>query len=181
MKFKKQHDFGDFVLINFTELNKKEKDSIREWRNSETVRKWMYSDSLISPEEHTQFINSLKLDTKNCYWLVSNKKEEHIGVIYLNKIDFRNKNAYLGIYNNPNCKLKNRGSILINLIIELSFSLYELHTLKLEVIENNERAINFYKKAGFIQEGRLKEFVLKNGSWHDVIVMGLTNDKEIPI
>jgi len=45
--------------------------------------------------------------------------------------------------------------------------------VKAEIIETNERAINFYKKSGFVKEGRLKEFVFKDGKWLDVIVMGI--------
>ncbi|MGB9874387.1 MAG: GNAT family N-acetyltransferase [Hydrogenobacter sp.] len=42
------------------------------------------------------------------------------------------------------------------------------------MIETNERAINFYKRMGFREEGRLREFVFKEGRWLDVIVMGMT-------
>jgi sialic acid synthase SpsE len=45
-----------------------------------------------------------------------------------------------------------------------------------EVIETNERAISFYKKTGFSEEGRLKEFVFKDGRWLDVIVMGIIGE-----
>jgi UDP-4-amino-4,6-dideoxy-N-acetyl-beta-L-altrosamine N-acetyltransferase len=50
----------------------------------------------------------------------------------------------------------------------------KLHTLKLEVLENNERAINFFKKLGFKEEGRLREFVFKEDIWYDAIIMGIT-------
>ncbi|MDW8097566.1 MAG: GNAT family N-acetyltransferase, partial [Aquificaceae bacterium] len=55
----------------------------------------------------------------------------------------------------------------------LAFEVAKLHTLKLEVIEDNERAISFYKRMGFVEEGRLREFVFKEGRWKDVIVMGM--------
>jgi UDP-4-amino-4,6-dideoxy-N-acetyl-beta-L-altrosamine N-acetyltransferase len=45
-------------------------------------------------------------------------------------------------------------------------------------METNERAINFYRKTGFSEEGRLKEFVFKDGKWLDVIVMGIIKRDE---
>lgn len=168
-----KYDFEEVTLKNFISLNEEEQELVRNWRNNENIRKWMYSEAMISPKEHISFINHLHSDTKNCYWLVNDKKGERIGVIYLNKIDFRNKNAYLGIYANPNCKLKLKGSLLIKYLKKLAFEVCKVHTLKLEVIDANEKAISFYKKSGFIEEGRLKEFVFKNGNWHDVIVMGI--------
>jgi len=56
----------------------------------------------------------------------------------------------------------------------LAFEHLKLHTLKLEVLENNERAINFFKKLGFKEEGRLREFVFKEDIWYDAIIMGIT-------
>ena len=50
-----------------------------------------------------------------------------------------------------------------------------VHTHQSEVIDGNEKAINFYKKSGFKEEGQLKEFVFKNDKWLDVIVMGIIN------
>lgn len=60
----------------------------------------------------------------------------------------------------------------------LAFDTAHLHTLKAEVIETNKRAINFYKKSGFSEEGRLKEFVFKDGKWQDVIVIGIIKRDE---
>lgn len=169
---KKNYHFEDANLKNFINLTEEEKELVRNWRNNKDVRLWMYSDAVISPKEHFKFINRLHDDTKNYYWLVTNKKKERIGVIYLNKIDIKNKNAYLGIYTNPDCKLKGRGILLIEHLKRLAFEICKLHTLKLEVIDTNKKAISFYKKSGFIEEGRLKEFVFKNGNWYDVIIMG---------
>jgi UDP-4-amino-4,6-dideoxy-N-acetyl-beta-L-altrosamine N-acetyltransferase len=102
--------------------------------------------------------------------LVKNKNGEYLGVIYLNEVDFFHKHAYLGIYSSP--KLKDVGKLLMQVLKEVAFKIAKLHTLKLEAIENNKHAIGFYKKHGFSEEGRLKEFVYKNKKWLDVIVMG---------
>ena len=47
-----------------------------------------------------------------------------------------------------------------------------------KVMKNNKRAIKFYKKVGFDIEGRLKEFVFRDGKWIDVIIMGFVNKHE---
>lgn len=163
------------LLINFVNLSDGEKEIVRLWRNNEIITKWMYQDHLVSLEEHSNFINKLKADNNNFYWVIKKNTGDYIGVISLNKIDFRNKNAYFGIYSNPDSKSPGAGSLLIECLKKLAFDIANLHTLKLEVIESNERAIDFYKKSGFIEEGRLKEFVLKDDRWHDVVVMGIIN------
>jgi len=48
----------------------------------------------------------------------------------------------------------------------------------LEVFEDNTAAINLYKNFGFQEEGRLKEFIFKDGKWKDVIIMGMVNNRK---
>jgi len=166
--------YEGIFLKNFTNISIEEKEMVRECRNDESVRKWMYSDEIISQEEHFNFIENLQNDNKNFYW-IAYKDEEFIGVISLNNINIKYKNAYLGIYSNPFCEVKNKGSLLINCLIKVAFDIVELHSLKLEVIENNKRAVDFYKKMGFEEEGLLKEFVHKEGKWLSVVIMGIIN------
>ncbi len=176
MDLKRNFELGDVLLINFLNLNDEEKEIIRDWRNHEDIRKWMYSDHIISLEEHINFIEGLKKDNKKFYWLARYKDGWYPGVISLNRLDVRNNNGYLGIYTNP--ELSGTGSLLIECLKKVSFDIAHLHTLKSEVIETNLRAINFYKKSGFSEEGRLKEFVFKDGKWQDVIAMGIINRNE---
>lgn len=177
MDLRKDIELGEVLLINFVNLTEEEKKLVRDWRNNEEVRRWAYSKHTISPEEHSEFIKKLEGDEKNFYWLARKKDAGYIGVISLNRVDLSNKNAYLGIYSNLESKLPGSGRLLINCLKKLAFEIAGLHTLKLEVIDNNERAINFYRRSGFSEEERLREFVLRDGKWHDSIVMGIINNK----
>ena len=162
--------------INFLKLSSDEREMVLNWRNHEDIRKWMYSYDIISLNEHINFIDNLVEDATNFYWVVKNKDGFYLGTIYLNKTDFKNRHAYIGIYSNPYNKIKNKGILMIQCIKKLAFEIAGLHTLKLEVIDNNQKAINFYTKSGFTEEGRLKEFVFNDEQWHDVIIMGIVNN-----
>lgn len=169
-------EFEDIKLKNFTNLSEEEHEIVRRWRNHPEVRKWMYSNHEISREEHLRFVERLREDTKNFYYLVT-KEDKNVGVIYLTKLDLKNRNAYLGIYSNPQDKIKGAGLILGRAIMKLAFKVVILHTLKLEVFENNLKALELYKKLGFKKEGRLREFVYREDRWLDVIVMGMTEEE----
>ena len=173
---KKNFDVSGIKIKNFLNTSEDEKNMVLEWRNHESIRKWMYSDTIISPQEHISFLSNLIDDNKNIYWVAEKEDGFFLGTISLNKIDLKNKHAYIGIYSNPYNDIKNKGHLLIQCIKKLAFEIAGLHTLKLEVINNNQKAIDFYKKEGFNEEGRLKEFVFKDGYWLDVIVMGIMND-----
>jgi UDP-4-amino-4,6-dideoxy-N-acetyl-beta-L-altrosamine N-acetyltransferase len=173
---RKDFGFDGVTLKNLVNADEEEKREVLSWRNSDEVRQWMYSAHTISWEEHLAFIEGLKKDSKNFYWLVALEKGERLGVVSLNRVDAANGNAYLGLYANPSRSTAGAGRILMDCIKKLAFEEAGLHTLKLEVIEANERALRFYEKAGFKEEGRLKEHVLKEGRRMDVIVMGIINN-----
>ena len=57
-------------------------------------------------------------------------------------------------------------------MVQLVF-LIQLHKLSLEVLSTNKRAINLYKKLGFIKDGKKREDVLKPDGYVDSIIMSL--------
>jgi UDP-4-amino-4,6-dideoxy-N-acetyl-beta-L-altrosamine N-acetyltransferase len=173
-KPKKDFQIDKTELINFVNLNGDELEKVRKMRNSKKNRDWMYSRHLITRKEHSEFVNDLRRDNANFFWVVKHKGR-YIGVIYLNRVDFDNKNAYIGLYSNP--ETPGVGNILMDCLKKMAFNSMELHTLKLEVIEINNRAIAFYKKSHFKQEGCLEEFIYRDGTWANVIVMGVKNQK----
>ncbi len=167
-------NFEDVRLKNFVHLTD-EAEIIRKWRNNPKIRRWMFSDHIITPEEHRSFLKKLNEDDKNFYWLVENNEGICLGVVYLNKVDFKNKSAYLGVYSNPESVIKGKGQVLLNHLLKVAFEKANLYKVKLEVFEDNGRALSLYERNGFIEEDRLKKHVFRDGSWLNVIVLGLLN------
>jgi len=166
------------TLKNFINLTPKETEMVRAWRNNSSIKKWMYKIHIISAREHAEFVN--KLGEKSCKfcWVIKNKNEEYIGVIILDRVDLCNKNAYLGIYRNPYSKSLCSTLSLGKIILGLAFNIAGLHTLKLEVFEDNDKASRFYRRIGFRKEGRLRNFVYKDKKRKDVIIMGILNKEK---
>ena len=48
-----------------------------------------------------------------------------------------------------------------------------LHSIKLELLSCNERALKCYKKCGFVETGRGRECVFLNGKYYDTISMDI--------
>ena len=152
-------------LFNIIELSNDEKEMILKWRNNKNIRKWMYNSIPISKSSHFEFIDRLKFDEKNRYFLVKDDFLS-IGVIYINNID--NKSASLGLYTNPT--LKGKGSILMDLIINYAFDNLSLKILYIEVFKENQKAIKLYKKFNF------REVSSKIEKNIEVICMELKNE-----
>jgi UDP-4-amino-4,6-dideoxy-N-acetyl-beta-L-altrosamine N-acetyltransferase len=170
----------DFVLseanlINFISLTSDDKEVVHQWRNHPDVRKWMRTDHIIEYEEHQSFIERLRNDEVNFYWLVKSENQ-NIGVVYLTGVNSKEKTAYSGVYANP--QLRGVGQKLMSSLQELSFDLCKFSSLNLEVMELNQRAISFYKNAGFIQKDQACQSICKEGTSYKVIMMEMINNKE---
>lgn len=97
-----------------------------------------------------------------------------MGVTSLVGIDYKNRNAECILDIGEKSKWgKGYGTEAMSLLLTYAFLELNLHRLSLRVFSTNEKAIHLYKKIGFVQEGRVKEAVFRNGEWIDSIYMGL--------
>lgn len=65
------------------------------------------------------------------------------------------------------------GGEAIELLVGYGFRHFNLHKICLTVHGENERAIRAYRRAGFVEEGRLREHVWSDGAYRDLVHMGL--------
>ena len=157
-------------LINFTNLSLEEKKLILSWRNHPSIRKWMYTEEIISLENHLSFIETLK-NTKSKQYFVVKDKENYLGVIDF--CDITPSSVIMGLYKNP--ILKGVGILLLQSIIQYAFETLKVTTIISEVFESNVQAYKLYNQIGF---KTVSEKVVNNKK---VIVMQLSLDTDINI
>lgn len=138
-----------FNLKNFVDLSNKESFYALKIRNHPDVRSQMYNSTLINQDEHFNFIKSLigKEDTK--YFLVSDN-EIAIGVINFKSINSNSKKCEFGIYANLEIDYLKKGYLLLSVAKKYALNILELKEMYLEVYAENMKALNLYKKNGFI-------------------------------
>ena len=59
----------------------------------------------------------------------------------------------------------------------LAFERMGLHRVGLSVFAFNERAVRSYRKAGFVEEGRLRSAIARDGRYWDEILMGALREE----
>lgn len=106
--------------------------------------------------------------------IVDRSDEALCGLIYLRDIDWISRNASLGILiGRQDRQGRGLGRRALNLILHHGFRVLNLERIYLYVAQYNRRAIQLYESAGFVHEGRLRSHVALEGSYHDLLVMGL--------
>jgi len=106
-----------------------------------------------------------------------NNVEKLIGNCGLHAIDWKNRVAEVGItLGEKEYQSKGYGTEAMELLLDYGFKTLNLNRIKLRVYEFNSRAINSYKKIGFVEEGRMRQAIFINGEYHNIIFMSILQE-----
>lgn len=163
-------------LINITEVSVEVQEKVRCIRNEEQVRKWMYTDHIISKEEHRNWLVKLKNDEANIVFVVMTQKNEILGVVSINALDYLHNRADWAYYLTKDAR-SGTGAVLEFFFIDHIFNSFGLSKLNCEVIEHNDAVVSLHEKFGFKKEGFREANVFKNNERLGVHYLGLTKEK----
>ncbi|SUM37318.1 MULTISPECIES: GNAT family N-acetyltransferase [Mammaliicoccus] len=139
----------------------------------------MYGSSLDHRTEKSREKAELWIEEINSNpleWVID-YEDVFIGQVSLKLEEEDNKARFaIGIFN-PNYWGKRIGTSVTKVILNYGFNTLNLNKIYLRVLDYNERAINSYKKAGFIEEGRDRKGALINNQYHTDIYMGILKDE----
>ena len=147
--------------------------------------KWMndriVSDTYGGHSNHTSLSGAKKTLqelTGHRFFIVLMDGDTLIGQISLHNIDHLHRNAFLGILiGEVEHHGKGYGTEAVRLILDYGFKTLNLHNIILSVHEDNYAGIACYKKVGFKEAGRRREWFFKNGKYTDVIYMDILENE----
>ena len=166
---------SNLIFKEITSCTSEQIKNIRHLRNLENIRKFMYTDHIITEQEHLNYIRKLKNDKKNLVFIIFNHTNEIIGLLSINSIDKMNKKADWAFYTNP--EIKNIGGVIEYYFIEFFFNQLNFEKLNCKVLENNMSTQKLHKRFLFEEEGIKKEKIIKDYERKDVYLYGLTKTK----
>lgn len=176
-RISKEYEKDGFIL----RLSKKE-DAERYAKNltplDENIRYYTGSRGDFTEEEVKDFFLRCIDDDSRYDFLLVDTENNVIGESVLNEIDWqlRKANFRICIFDNSNCG-KGIGQWMIEKTLEFGFEEINLHRIELDVFSFNERAIKAYIKAGFKEEGRLKDAIMDRDKYADDILMAILEDE----
>lgn len=98
-----------------------------------------------------------------------------IGIISLGSISWISRFGEIGHFAIFDLERRGRGygADALRVLLNVAFSVLELHSVYLWVEAFNNRAIRFYEKIGFKSQGKLREMGCRDGERHDVVIMDI--------
>jgi|SRR5699024_3511731 len=166
-------------LIKLRPIQTKDLEKLNKWKNNYDISKNLGSGfQPISIDQQRNWMeNMIDLTGNSRRFIIEESNGQAIGMVGLYNINFVNRNCDFGIYlGEKEYQGKGIGSTATRIIVDYAFNNLNLLKIKLLVNQNNP-AINMYKKLGFIDVGKLKKERFIEGAFIDVILMEKYRDE----
>jgi len=147
------------------------------WRNLPEVAKYMYTDHVITPEEHEKWFQRILKDPTCRYWIIVCDGRD-VGLANIYNLDRQNRRCYWAFYIvSPNVRGKGVGSFVECTILHHVFDELQLNKLCCEVLAFNETVTNMHKGFGFKQEGLFREHIVKGEQSMDIVCLAMVRQE----
>lgn len=162
-------------LMKWISIKEENLQRILDWRTSEQITRFMYTDIEYNLESQTKWLEAIHQDVNGRYFLME-YKNELIGFISITNIDWKNKRGYWNFYIGE-AKYAMLAGFLGPYMYNYAFSQLGLEKLMGEVMDINEGVRKLHLKQGARAVGTYEHHILKNGVWHDVYVFEMKKER----
>jgi len=169
--------------IYFRGLEREDLKLMHRWLNDEEIMEWARSkpDHLASMEslEREYELDLRGENPKRRTFIVMAKDEEKpIGFASIRWWRPMATTADIGlVIADKDLRGKGLGAEATMMLLRLAFDQYNMHKVELWTRGDNVAAQNVAKRCGFREEGRFRETVYFNGSYHDGLLFGILRDE----
>ena len=148
------------------------------WMNDFHITDYLgRSGKILTLEGEKKFLEE-SINAEAAFSIVTLDEDKLIGSISLESINYQHRTATLGIFIGDQDYLsKGYGTEAIKLLLDYGFNYMNLHSIKLQVMSFNQRAIKCYQKCGFKEAGRYRDNRFINGKYYDTICMDILDSE----
>ncbi len=158
------------------EIEEKDLELILNWRNADHIHQYMYTDHIITMDEHKKWFHHLKKD-KSTRYKIFEINNQPVGLVYFVDINREKKTCNWGFYLGKKNTPKGTGVKLGYYGLNYAFNTLKLNKIYGEVFTHNTASLKFHQKLGFIKDELLENYIVKNGKGYDVVRFFLVKSK----
>lgn len=161
------------MQVELASLTVEHIELVRNWRNSEFVSQFMYTDDYISPEQQMIWFENVSKDNQSIYWIIL-YKHQPVGLASITNIDAKNKKCFWAFYlGSKELQGVGIGAIVEFKVLEYAFDVLRMNKVCGEVLKLNERVLKLHQRFGFIVEANYRDHIFKGGKYEDVVGVGI--------
>lgn len=167
---------GKFTLLK--PLEARDLENYRTWINDPEVARLVLGSTDL--DTRNRALTALKENTgsRDChcdFMIKTIGTEKSIGFCCLRNIHTIHRSAEIEQFFIAKEEHRNKGygQDSLQILLKYVFRSLNLHKIWLIIYASNRKALQFYQRGGFIQEGRLREIQFSSGHYWDGILMGV--------
>jgi diamine N-acetyltransferase len=156
-------------------LEREDAEKYRQWVNNPEILSLVDRVLPVTAEEHNRWYEAIIDEPTTVIFALDTLPEgQFIGCVWLHEIDYRHRHGEVRIViGDKQYWGKGIGQEALSVLIQFAFKQLNLHKLYAYVLTANTRALKAFETAGFVREGTLKEDRFIDGSYVDVVRLGL--------
>ena len=173
--------------IKLRALEPSDLEVLYQWEND--PENWLVSNTRAPFSRHTlrRYIESSHQDiyeARQLRLMIDRKKPlpgepDTVGIIDLFDFDPLHLRAGVGILiARKGDRMKGLASEAVALLIDFAFNTLHLHQLYCNVPEGNDASLKLFRKMGFREAGRKRDWMRSSEKWLDVFLLQRINDQE---
>lgn len=163
--------------ITLRPLTLADTSNIVRWRNQPEVYKNLYTQNLITEEQHIGYFHKYVETGLVCQYIIVAEidgEPTDIGTVFLKGIDRESRKAEYGLFiGELQARGKGFASAIASAALNIAFNELDLNRVYLTVFAENVPAIKSYERAGFKKEGVLRQDFFDGKAFHDIVHMGI--------
>ena len=164
-------------MIELRDLDADDCQRLLDWRRDPEVDRWMSGPKPADDAAHRRWFDGLRADRDRCGWIITVDRQP-VGFLTLSGLTGAHRRAEWGWYiGEAMARGRGAGRAAQALGLDRAFSEFEVDKVWSEVLADNEVALKAQAAAGFRREGYLRRHVLKDGAFHDVVVLGVLKEE----
>ncbi len=164
--------------LRLTPLQAEDKDSLFAWINERESVLFNAPYKPIAQDQHQKWFDSIQSRNDCVIFGIRVIETNHlIGSCQLHSIHAIHRSAELQIrIGEVEFRGRGFGTEATLLLLHFAFKDLNLQRVYLHVFATNERAVQMYRKIGFIVEGTLRRAVYIDGEYVDMLIMGILRE-----
>lgn len=151
-------------------INENDRARVLAWRNQDRVRANMYTDHIISGDEHSAWLSNALTDSTSRY-LIAEYSGRPIGLVSFNNIDKQHGRCSWAFYLGETDAPRGSGAAMEMNALDYAFQRLKIRKLCCEVFAFNTAVLRLHSRFGFAEEGRFIRHVHRNGEFQDVVYL----------
>jgi len=155
-------------MITLRDLSTEDLKLLVRWRNDPEVNRYL-ADRLKTAEEAEAWYNKLRANPK--VWLKTVVQDNAaVGYATVESIDEKNRKCELAlVIGEKDSWGGGIGTFVLKEMLKYAFETLRMHRVWAAVADGNDRSERLVKTAGFIKEGVMRETLIMNGKFTDLL------------